>query len=76
MQWRPHKACTEPAEVKTVEQYGALVEQVMFHSAAVHYPLRTESLFFPPDEDQRLHVFKIFRGVALYCHTPKRAEEV
>ena len=27
-QWRSHKACTEPAEVKTVEQYGDLVGQV------------------------------------------------
>lgn len=27
-QWRSHKACAEPVEVKTVEQYSPLVEQV------------------------------------------------
>ncbi len=27
-QWRPHQVCAEPVEVKTIEQYGALVEQV------------------------------------------------
>ena len=28
VQWGPHKACAEPAEVKTVEKYQELVEQV------------------------------------------------
>jgi hypothetical protein len=30
-QWRPHEACTEPSEVKTVSEFGDLAIQVIFH---------------------------------------------